>query len=255
MSTYVITGASSGIGLELVNQLAARGDKVYATCRKLESSATGEDLLSSVVGDITIIDGIDVSTDECKTALSSALSGVEIDVIMHNAGGLSGERLPGDAQSMMGDQTLEAVSSERMLAAFQLNTLGPLRVQQALNGQMRSPGGKVCVISTGMSSIADNGSGGIYAYRASKSAVNMITKGMSVDLKERGIAVVAAAPGMVVTQFVSSPETMAAMGGVSVELSCAGLIKIVDELSVETTGRFMTVPKDGSPPKDFPAGW
>ena len=47
MPTYVITGASSGLGLELCKQLVARGDSVYATCRKKESSATGVDLISA----------------------------------------------------------------------------------------------------------------------------------------------------------------------------------------------------------------
>jgi NAD(P)-dependent dehydrogenase (short-subunit alcohol dehydrogenase family) len=50
-------------------------------------------------------------------------------------------------------------------------------------------------------SIGDNTSGGIYAYRASKAAVNMVAKGMSVDLKEKGIAVVAVNPGLVLTEF------------------------------------------------------
>ena len=61
-----------------------------------------------------------------------------------------------------------------MRTALELNTMGPLRVQQALHKQMAAPGGKVIIISTGMGSIGDNGSGGLYAYRASRSAVNMV---------------------------------------------------------------------------------
>ena len=45
------------------------------------------------------------------------------------------------------------------------------------------------------------------------------------------------------------------MGGVPVELSCAGLVKAMDGLTLETTGRYMTVPKDGSDPTDFGPGW
>ena len=65
MPTYVITGASSGLGLEMVKQLSARGEKVYATCRKKACSANGEDYISAVPGDVTIIEGIDVTSDDC----------------------------------------------------------------------------------------------------------------------------------------------------------------------------------------------
>ncbi len=255
MPTYVITGSSSGIGLELVRQLAARGEKVYATCRKRESSATGVDEISKVTGDVTIIEGIDVTKDEVGAALAgSALAGVKIDVLVHNAGGINGTREI-EGMAIMADQKLEAVSTDRMLAAFQLNTLGPLRVQQALNAQLASPGGKVAVISTGMGSIGDNGSGGLYAYRASKAAVNMVSKSFACDLKERGIAVVAVNPSMVATSFGPGEEMLKKWGGMPVERSCAGLVQVFDGLSVENTGRFMTVPSDGSPPKEFPAGW
>jgi len=254
MPTYVVTGASSGIGLELVTLLAARGDKVFATCRSKASSATKVDLLSNVTGDVTIIEGIDVATDECKEILAaSALKGVKIDVVVHNAGGINGTRdIKGGA--VMADQAFGAVSSERMLAAFNLNTLGPLRVQQALSEQMTSPGGKVAIISTGMASITDNGSGGIYAYRTAKAAVNMVAKSMSVDFKDRGIAVVAVAPGVVVTEFGPGPEMMAKMGGMSATTSCTGLLKVFDNLSMDNTGKFMIATKEGDA-KEWEAGW
>eukprot|EP00966_Prymnesium_polylepis_P079802 1849308-Prymnesium_polylepis.1 len=186
MPTYVVTGASGGIGLGLVTALAARGEKVYATVRKRESTGTGEDNISKVSGDVTVIEGIDVTSDEVGAKLTSALAGVKIDVIVHNAGGIANRDGPDAPKGMdafadggggpMGakPENLKAVSTERMLAAFQVNTLGPLRVQQALTDQMTSPGGKVFMISTGMGSIGDNGSGGLYAYRSSKAAVNMV---------------------------------------------------------------------------------
>ena len=103
MPTYVVTGASSGLGLGLVKVLAARGDKVYCTCRKKESSATGVDNISKVEGDVTIIENIDVTKDECGAALASALAGVTVDVVIHNAGGISQTReLTGMA--IFGDQ-------------------------------------------------------------------------------------------------------------------------------------------------------
>jgi tubulin alpha len=88
MPTYLITGTSSGIGLELVRQLALRGEKIYATCRARASKATGEDLLSSVAssGDVTVVEGIDTMDDGVGAALKAALAGVTLDVIIHNAG-------------------------------------------------------------------------------------------------------------------------------------------------------------------------
>jgi tubulin alpha len=252
VKTYVVTGTSSGIGLEIVKQLAARGDKVFATCRKKVGSASGVDAISAVAGDVTIIEDIDVTTDDCKAKLAEALKGATIDVVVHNAGGLNGTR---DLEGMAGfaDQTLDAVSSERMLAAFQLSTMGPLRVQQALTSQIASPGGKVCIISTGMGSIGDT-SGGVYAYRTSKAAVNMVAKGMSCDLKDKGIAVVAVAPGIVATDFGPGRDAMASMGGMPTELAVQGLIKVFDDLTLETTGKFMNVKRDG-PPIEFEGGW
>jgi len=254
MPTYLITGASSGIGLEIVKQLAARGDKVFATCRKRESSATGVDYISTISGDITVLEGIDVADDDVVESLKNSpvfSSEEKIDVIIHNAGSMSGTRDVLNTE-IMKEQSLERVSMDRMRSAFEVNTLGPLRVQQAMMGRIASPGGKVAIISTGLGSIGDNTSGGNYAYRSSKAAVNMIAKSLSCDLKGMDISVVAIAPGFVATEFGPGKEQMTKWGAMPVEKSVEGILKVLDSMmSMENTGKFFSVKKEEDP-KEHP---
>jgi len=256
-TTYLITGASSGLGLEFVKQLAARqGSHVIATCRKKESSATGVDSISAVVpaegSKVTILEGIDAASDDCKTKIIEGLkanSCHNIDVVIHNAGifGSKGR----DSQSF------DNCSTQAMLDTVNLNGMGPLRVQQALcQAELMTEGGKVAVISSGLGSIGDNGSGGMYAYRGSKALVNMVTKGMSVDLKKKGIAVMSLAPGFVSTEFGGmGKETMAKMGAMPPEKSIGQMLQAIDDLSLDTTGKFMSVNSKGDSPREYPGGW
>jgi len=250
MPTYLITGCSSGLGLEMVKQLAARGEKVYATCRTKGSSKTGNDLLSEVSGDVTILEGIDVAIDGVGTTLAAALNGVRLDVVVHNAGSATGADGP-DLDKIFDEQKLETITMDRMRSAFEVNTLGPLRVQQAVLPLM-GEGGKVAVISTGIGSIGDNGSGGRYAYRTSKAGVNMVTRSMAMDLKAKGIVVQAVAPGFVQTEFGPGLETMTKYGAAPVDRAVKTIIEVVDGMAMEKTGEFIMVPTDGSPPKPFP---
>ena len=140
----------------------------------------------------------------------------KIDVVIHNAGGMG--------RKSMEIQSFESVTSELMLNTVNLNGDGPLRVQQALQskGYMGtgddSTGGKIVIITSGMGSIGDNGSSGMYAYRSSKALVNMVAKNMSVDFKPKGISVMALNPGMVATEFGGfGSDNMAKMGGMTSE--------------------------------------
>ena len=75
-----------------------------------------------------------------------------------------------------------------------------------------------------MGSITDNDGGGYYPYRASKAALNAVTKSAGIDLAGRGITVVCAHPGWVRTE----------MGGPAAPLSTAqsaeGLVALIDRL-------------------------
>lgn len=242
--TWVITGCSSGIGLDMVRSLAARGDKVYALVRTRSSSKSKADELSKISGKVTIIEGIDVASDGVGKKLTAALGSTKIDVLVNNSGISGTDMGPG--------QGLDKVTMDNMRGTFEVNALGPLRVTQALAGNLASPGGKCVVINTGMGSIGDNGSGGMYAYRTSKAAANMITKSLSADLKKKGVSVAAIAPGFVVTEFGPGSAGMKKMGAKPVGQATAGILASIEKMSLDNTGTFIMVPTDGSAPKRYP---
>ena len=210
MATALVTGSNRGIGLELCRQLKARGDDVIAACRKPSPALTA--LGVRIHADVDVTSGASVS------ALVKSLDGVEIDVLINNAGILTRE-------------ALDDLDFDRMRRQYEINALGPLRVTHALLPQLAA-GAKVAIITSRMGSIADNSSGGRYGYRMSKAAVNMAGVSLAMDLRDRGIAVALLHPGFVRTEmtghegFIDPPE------------SAAGLLARIDELSVETTGSF-----------------
>lgn len=235
MVTVAITGASSGIGLELCRQLAARGETVYALVRKTNTE------LENISGNVTIIPDIDVARDAVVDKLSKAFEGKTIDVLVNNAGGYGGP-VSGDPMKMFASQSLDNITTDVMLEAFQLNTLGPLRVTKALV-PLIPKGGKVAIISSLMGSIEDNTSGGSYAYRTAKAAVNMLGKSLAGDLKGREISVSLIHPGMVKTGFAKADESKIPAGMLKMmrelEPSVKGVVEAIDAMNMENTGTFV----------------
>lgn len=209
MATVLVTGANRGIGLQLCKQFAERGDEVIAVCRE----ATDE--LSAL--DVRVIDGIDVSDGTAVETLHQELDGQAIDVLVNNAGIL--------LRDAFGD-----IDYDLMTEQYRINTLGPLRVTEALADNLRE-GSKVAIVSSRVGSIEDNGSGGNYGYRASKAAVNMIGMNLKHELLPRGIAVALLHPGLVATDMTGGT-------GIPPADSARGLIERIDELTLENTGGF-----------------
>ena len=211
MKTILVTGANRGIGLALTRAFRARGDAVIAVCRRSSDAleATGAQ----------VEPGIDVTDGDALDALARRLSDVRIDTLVLNAGVLERESL--------GD--IDEAGFDSMRRQFEVNALGPLRVAQALLDNL-ADGAKVGIVTSRMGSVADNGSGGRYGYRASKAAVNAIGKSLAVDLQPRGIAVFLLHPGYVATDMVGGT------GDVSPEQAAAQLVERLDGLTLEQTG-------------------
>ena len=220
MKTILVTGANRGIGLALTRAFRARGDAVIAVCRRSSDAleATGAQ----------VEPGIDVTDGDALDALARRLSDVRIDTLVLNAGVLDRESL--------GD--IDEAGFDSMRRQFEVNALGPLRVAQALLDNL-ADGAKVGIVTSRMGSVADNGSGGRYGYRASKAAVNAIGKSLAVDLQPRGIAVFLLHPGYVATDMVGGT------GDVSPEQAAAQLVERIDGLTLEQTGTFWHA--NGSP--------
>ena len=212
MARVVIVGANKGIGLELARQLAERGDEVIAAVRK------SSDDLSAL--DVEVIEGVEVTDDEGVARLTDALGKRQIDILVHNAGILTGR-----------DKTLETLDWDVIRDQFEVNTLGPLRIVKALRGALKD-GSKVAIVSSRVGSIADNTSGGNYGYRISKTAVNMAGACLAHELKSDGITVILLHPGYVRTYLTGYN------GEIDPDESAQGLIKRIDDITLEQTGTF-----------------
>ena len=132
----------------------------------------------------------------------------------------------------------ETVNLKTMERAFAVNTFGPLLLTQALlPNVLAAPGPRrVGVISSRVGSITDNSSGGYYAYRASKCAVNSFFTNLAVELKEQDVIITILHPGFTNTNL--SPDIWKIPGVVEPEVAAGGLWKIVKSKGMEDTGKF-----------------
>jgi NAD(P)-dependent dehydrogenase (short-subunit alcohol dehydrogenase family) len=218
MTTILITGANRGIGLELARHYLKAGYQVIATMRNV--AAFGDKLpLAEIVA-------LDVSDSASVSALSLAMKNRTIDILINNAGTIGPE-----------SQSTTDMDFAGFMDALN-NTLGPLRVIQALLPALRrSKSPKIITLTSKMGSLSYASSDRV-AYRASKAAANKVTQCLASDLKPLGIAVAALHPGWVRTDM-GGPEA-----DISVEESASGITRVIDQLTIANTGHFWNY--DGS---------
>ena len=208
--TALVVGASRGIGLGLVKELAGRGWQVIGTRRSASSDKGLEDFASSSGGKVSL-EAVDIEDPASIDALVGRLKGRALDLVFVNAG-ISGSHTPA-AQ----------MSREEVAQVFMTNSVGPVHLAESLSGQVPD-GGVIAVMTSGLGSVASDFhfSGGANLYSASKAALNKLTRGFAAGLGERKITVLCMSPGFVRTD----------MGGpnawISVEESAKGVIDVVE---------------------------
>ncbi|KAK9905692.1 hypothetical protein WJX75_004687 [Coccomyxa subellipsoidea] len=238
---YVVTGASRGLGLEFVTQLLHKGHLVVAAARNPKKSSGLESLASKYGSALTLVT-LDVSDADSIKAAAQSISEAHpngIDVLINNAGILG---------SFVRSSEHDAGELKDILIT---NVVGPLLVTQHLLPLIRKGTKKQIVnISSTMGSV----SGALkylkeglnpmskmqLGYRASKSALNMETAALALDLHDEGITIISICPGWVATDMGSSSAAAMKIAGPGLDAptSIAGMLKVVEGLTLEQTGTF-----------------
>jgi len=220
-STILITGANRGIGLEFVRQYAEIGCKIIACCRNSLSIDAVQAL------DVAVeIESLDVADSTSIESLGDRLSGRAIDLVINNAA----------VRGHIGG--LADIDPDDFLATMKVNVLAPLLLTRALLPALSSGRGRtVAMISSRAGSITEgHDDDGDYAYRCSKSALNMATAKLAYEFQT--LTVISLHPGWVKTD----------MGGRDAEIpvseSVAGMRRVLSTLSPLASGAFLA--HDGS---------
>lgn len=220
MSSVLVTGSNRGIGLEWCRQYADADWRVFATCRhpeaadELHALAQKHPRLS--------VHRLDVTQAESVCALRAELQHETIDVLVNNAGVYLEKYAP-----------TAALRFDEWLQTLDVNTLGPVRVTEALADRVAGSRRKLVVtLSSHMGAIAEITAAGDTYYRSSKAALNAAMKGLSIAFAEQGIGMLLLHPGWVRTR----------MGGwdapVTPAESVAAMRALVDSFTMDMSGRF-----------------
>lgn len=211
----VITGTSRGIGLELTRVALSKGHHVLAIARKPEESEELTKLKEKHKNlSLLKIDLVDKNSD--AKIYEAIKDWNHLDLLINNAG-----------------IYLEDKTRDDFEKSFLINSIMPLQLTKALIPKLKLAKHPLSLqITSQMGSIQDNTSGGSYSYRASKAALNMLYKCLSID--EKWLCSLLIHPGWVKTR----------MGGdeapLSVQESAAGIWKIIEGAKLEMSGSYLT---------------
>jgi NAD(P)-dependent dehydrogenase (short-subunit alcohol dehydrogenase family) len=230
LTSVLVTGANRGIGLEFVKQFLAQTSPpqhVFATCRQ-PAEAKELQILATENNNLHVLE-LELKSYATHEALVGEVRDVlgdnGLDVLVNNAG-------------VMYPVNLENGGPELLVDNFEVNAVTPFMLTRAFLPLLRQAVANkrqpiVANITSKMGSIADNDSGSHYAYRASKTALNCITKSLSVDLGKEGIICLPLHPGWVLTDM-GGPNAL-----IDTKSSVAGLINVITTADKAINGKFL----------------
>jgi NAD(P)-dependent dehydrogenase (short-subunit alcohol dehydrogenase family) len=201
----LIVGANRGIGLGVVKECLARGWDVVATIRQPDRAAPLEALKPAHPGRLDIR-GLNMS----EAAQIDGFDPVgQLDIALINAG------VAGPAH-----RSANAVTPDEIGELMFVNAIGPIRLARRLVASMRPNDGVLAFTSSIMGSVALN-AGGHELYRASKAALNSLSRGLFGELSGRRLTLLSLHPGWVRTDLGGSGAP------VGVEESARGMVDVM----------------------------
>jgi len=222
----VVVGSSGGIGGAILDALveSEQVSRIHALSR------SGRSHPSPKVANLTF----DFTDEESLIAATQALQEVKpFDLIIVATGLLQG-------QGISPEKNLRALSYEGFAKSFEINTIGPAMTAKYFAPLLRRDGKAVfAALSARVGSISDNRLGGWYAYRASKAALNMVLKTLSIELGRRfkNQIIVGLHPGTVDTDLSKPFQGNVPEGKLfTPDYSAEQLLSVIDGLSERDSG-------------------
>jgi NAD(P)-dependent dehydrogenase (short-subunit alcohol dehydrogenase family) len=216
----LVVGANRGIGLGVTKAFVAHGWDVIATARD-PAKATALHALEVAHPGRVSIPKLNMTDPEAVDGFAGTLGSKKLDAVLVNAG-VSGP----------GHRSASAATEAETGALMFINAIAPIRLARTLAGHVRPGSGVLAFTSSVMGSVAEN-PGGHELYRASKAALNSLSRGLWAELRGRNLTLISLHPGWVRTD----------MGGptaaVSVEDSAAGIVKVLEQQAGAPQHRFL----------------
>lgn len=224
--TVLITGANRGIGLEFVRQYAGRGWRVIATTRNPDSATELKAFAAEHAN--VIVEPLDLVDHPGIDALAAKYAGQPIDVLLNNAGLMRGPDK---------GQTVGTIDYEEFDRFYRTNAMGPLKVSEAFYPHVRASDMKVMAALTTGPGKRGIPVPGFSLYKTSKAALDSLQKEIAIRWRSQGIKVVTMSPGRVLTH---GGEAAPGQKTVPIEKSIAGMMRVIDTLTIEQSGQIIS---------------
>lgn len=217
----IVVGASRGIGLGLVRELLNQHWQVIATIRDITQVSTGLNQLLSEYPDRLELTELDLNHVQTADHLLSKYHEKSIDLLLVSAGILGPKH-----------QRVEQCTPMRLPICL-VNSIAPVTIARKLLPLMKEKS-VIAFMSSRMGSVALNDDGTMELYRASKAALNSITRGFAINEAIPGqIGVLNLHPGWVQTEMGGSHAP------ISVKESTTGLIRVVEDFIGKNKQQFV----------------
>jgi NAD(P)-dependent dehydrogenase (short-subunit alcohol dehydrogenase family) len=217
----LVVGANRGIGLGVTEAFLAVGWDVVATARNPDQATALREVADRSAGRVTVLP-LEMTDPAALDGFGAALGDRTLDAALINAGVAGPEH-----------RSANAATAEEIGALMFINAVAPIRLARQIVPHLKPGPGVLAFQSSVMGSVALNSGGGHELYRASKAALNSLTRGLWGELRGKRLTVLSLHPGWVRTD----------MGGrgapVSVDDSARGLVRVIEAQSGTHQHRYL----------------